>query len=260
MKQKYLLQLLVPFCFFCKKTSAQQDTLVFERNWKFPVQIEEVRENEIIYKRPDVLNSPRYSIQRRFITEIEYKDPADSLLKFRPTKVKLSRQLETWVTLSKVSTKITGVLHHVNDSTLMIRRHAKLLEKSHGLGTEVVYVFPYQDIHKIEVRRRNKMRQYAVWGAIGGLAAGTLTGLAIFKDAPPCDPNQIDGRICDESLFSPQTKWEKSLTLGFATGAVGFVGGGIAGSAKLTFSIGGQKDAFNRAIPKLEQMDLQSKR
>jgi hypothetical protein len=229
-----------------------QDTLVFENHWRYPVTVEEEYEDEVIYRKPGIANSPLYIIEKRFISRIEYQDPEAGRARFRATPPN-ARRLDVWVT-SIDSFKVTnGLMLHLDDTTLQVRRKIGLLQGSGGAKTELVHIFPYQKIQKIEMRRRNKIGEYAAWGAAGGFVAGALGGLIFFKNNPPCDASIIDGAPCDESLGSPFTKWEKSMLLGLGGAAGGFLGGGAIGSIRVSFLIGGKRDIFNQTIPRLRR-------
>ncbi|MFQ5447684.1 MAG: hypothetical protein ACE5FF_12195 [Saprospiraceae bacterium] len=229
-----------------------QDTLVFENQWRYPVVVEEEHEQEVIYRKPGIVNSPLYIIEKRFITNISYQDPEAGKALFKPTPPN-ARKLDVWVTSVDSKKPTKGLMLHLDDTTLQVRQKIGILKGSGGAKTELVRIFPYQKIHKIEIRRRNQIRQYALWGAAGGFITGTLTGLLFFKNAPPCDSAVIDGVPCDQSLGTPFNKWEKSFLLGFGAAGGGFLTGGAAGAIRITFLIGGKKDNFNQTIPKLRR-------
>ncbi len=229
-----------------------QDTLVFENQWRYPVTVEEEHEDEVIYRKPGIENSPLYVIETRFITHIGYGDPVAGKAKFKPTPPN-ARKLDIWIT-SLDSFKVTkGLMLHLNDTSLQVKQKIGLLKGSGGARTGLVHVFPYHQIQKIEIRRRNKIGQYALWGAAGGFVTGVFGGLLFAKDNPPCDGSVIDGKPCDDSLNSPFTKWEKSMLLGLGGAAGGFLGGGAIGSIRVSFLIGGKRDIYNQTIPRLKR-------
>jgi len=241
-----LLFLVVALC------ANAQDTLVFENRWQYPVVVEEEHEDEVIYRKPGIENSPLYIIEKRFITHVGYQDSDAGKARFKPTPPN-ARKLDVWVT-SLDSFKVTkGLVLHLDDTTLQVRQKIGFLEGSGGAKTELVHIFPYQMIEKIEIRRRNKVGQYALWGAVGGFVSGVFGGLIFFKDNSPCDASIIDGAPCDESLGSPFTKWEKSMLLGLGGAAGGFLAGGVTGSIRVSFFIGGKRDIFNQTIPRLKR-------
>ncbi|MCB0522063.1 MAG: hypothetical protein H6577_01290 [Lewinellaceae bacterium] len=235
------------------KTLAQ-DTIYFENRNPYPVIIEEENEEEIIYRRADVRNSPRFKLRKRFVSQIKYEDPEAGKLKFKSKPIRTARQLDIWVTPFDSSDIVKGTLHRLNDTTLLLRKKPSLLEKGSQVNSDFLYNFPYQRIHTIHVRRRNTIQRNALWGAAGGFALGTLTGLIIFKNEPACETIGPEGPACDHSLSSPRTKWEKSLLLGSFTASGGFLAGGLTGAIRVKIPIAGRKDAFNAAIPILERM------
>lgn len=238
-----------PFTLLC------QDTIIFENKHPFLVDVQEENERDVIYKKIDIISSPTYILSKRYVTDIRYQDPEAGKLKFKSKDFSMQRDLEVWVTPMDSSEVVRGWLHRLNDTTLVLQEEdTRIPEARRKAIPEVVQIFPYQNIRHVKVRRRKQIGKHAAFGAAGGFVIGTLTGLLIFDDEPACDPSGIDGRMCDESLLSPQTKWEKSLLLGFGTGGVGLVGGGVYGSVKVKFPIGGRRDTFNAAIPKLERL------
>jgi hypothetical protein len=234
--------------------------LVFENSWKLNVQIVEENEEQVFYRKPGLVKSPLYVIDKRFITGVDYQYPDSAKFKFKPLPFVTGRHLELWVSFEDKAGQAKGVFHSISDSALYLRRQANMFVGKKKVRSESLEVFPHGRIHEIKVRKRNQMLQYSAWGALGGFAAGTLTGLIIFKNTPPCDTSFIDGRPCDSSLSSPRTKFEKSLLLGFNAAGAGFIGGGIAGAIRISFPIGGKKDAFNRTIPKLQRLARQQQK
>ncbi len=236
----------------CFSKIAAQDTLVFENNHRYPVLIERESDRDVIYRKPGLQNSPLYLMRKRFITSVTYQHPDSAKFKYKPTTMVMKRQLEVWITPTDASGDVKGLLYQLTDSTLFLRKKSGKLEKNDFLKAEMVRLFPYQQIHHIDIRERRQTAKYAILGAAGGFALGTLSGLLVFNKDPECDPTIPDGP-CDPSLGTPRSKFEKSLTLGMGTALAGGVGGGIYGSVKVSFPIGGKKDAFNRTIPKLER-------
>jgi len=248
-----LIPISLLLCFFWAKSPAQ-DTIIFEKNWPYLAFVQEDLPSEIIFRKFNTRDSLLFVIEKRFITEIWYSDPKLGRKPVEGGLITMEKPLDIWVTLSDTIAFFKGSVQSLNDSTLFLKKNKKLMEGTKGLLADIVYVFPYQKIHKIEVRQRNKVRRYATLGAIGGFAIGTLTGLIVFKEDAPCDPLGPDGRPCDESLFSPRSKLDKSLLLGAGTAGAGFLTGGIIGSVRLTIPIGGRKDVYGMAIPRLKRL------
>ena len=248
-----LIPISLLFALFWVKSLAQ-DTIIFEKNWSYLAYVQEEQPEEVLFQKFNSGDSLIFVIDKRFISEIRYQNPKLGRQAMRKAPASLAKPLDVWITPSDSIGRFKGSLQNLNDTTLFLKKKRKLLEGTKGLKAEIVYVFPYEKIHEVKVRQRNKVKHYATLGAIGGFALGTLTGLVIFKDEPPCDPIGPDGRPCDESLFSPHTKLDKSLLLGFGTGGAGFVAGGIVGSVRITIPIGSRKDAFGTAIPKLKRL------
>lgn len=240
--------------FLCYGKVAAQDTIVFEGKHLYVVDIEEERERNVIFKKWDLEKSPTYVLEKRFITDIRYHNPDSAAQKFNPDPLYAHKPLELWIVPMDTKKVYRGEIDVLTDSSIVFKsRQKSVMEEGSSLPSSVD-VFKYHQIRTVAVRRRDRMRKMAMWGGATGFTAGTLLGLLLFEDAPPCDPGNIDGTPCDPSLSSPRTKWEKALLLGAGGGGVGFLGGGLIGSAKVRIPIQGRKDAYQAAIPRLERL------
>lgn len=237
-------------CLLAPSRSMAQDTLLFQGKWKFPVNIEEENEYQVIYRKADLKNSPLYVIEKRFITDIRYQDSLAAAAKFKPRPFDGSN-IDLWVKpLDSSAILLRGRLLHMDDTMLMVRHRGNFIPSKPKIRSELVSVISYDHIQRLEFRKRNKMRKSAIIGAATGFVAGTLTGLLFFNDTPACENGGIDGKPpCDPNLKSPMTRFEKSLILGAGTAAGGFLSGGIIGGVRIKFIIGGNKDRYNQAIP-----------
>lgn len=254
MRRTYGVIPLLFFSFFSSKMLCQ-DTIVFENKYNYLVHVVEEHEENVVYTRPLVEKSPTFILSKRYVTDIRYQNPASAGLLFKSQPPMALRDLDVWVTPTDTGKVVRGELFRLNDTTLILRDpRADIESVEAGLSPEVVQILHYGNIYQVKARQRGRIRKYATWGAIGGFVAGTLTGLVLFKDEPPCDPTNIDGGPCDDSLFSPRTRFEKSMLLGYGTAGAGLLGGGIFGSVKVTIPIGGKRDRFNAAIPRLERL------
>lgn len=261
MKNRSLLPTLLSFCravlpvLLLASMASAQDTIVFEKRYEYLAHVLQDSGHEVVYRKFQDKDSLVFTIHKNFITEIRYQNRRKEWKK--NTLVDLagfSKPLDAWVIPTDTAGIFRGTLYGFNDSTLFLKKKVGFWEDRDDLNSDFIYVFPYKRVHIIELKRQNQVGQYATWGAIGGFALGTLTGLFIFKDAPPCDPLLPDSGGCDESLASPRTRFEKSLLLGLGTGAGGFLGGGIYGSVRVKIPIGGKLDVFNQSLPKLKRM------
>ncbi|HFA51522.1 MAG TPA: hypothetical protein ENJ95_21110 [Bacteroidetes bacterium] len=232
-----------------------QDTIVFENKFPFLVEILEESETKVTYKKFNENPNLAYVINKRFITEIRYQDPEAGKLKFKPDTVQMDKKLEVWVKRMDGRPMVNGLLNRMDDSILILKKKSVLFDGGGRDAPEVVYIFPYRQIKQIEVRKQDQVVKYALLGAAGGFFLGTMTGLGIFKDSPPCDTSLLDGRACDPSLSSPRTQIEKSWLLGFASAGLGALAGGIYGGVKIKIPIYGRKNRYNEAIPKLERFN-----
>ncbi|GIV31991.1 MAG: hypothetical protein KatS3mg030_293 [Saprospiraceae bacterium] len=246
------LPLVILGLFCCLQSGLAQDTLLFENKWKLPVLIEEENEYEIIYRKIEWSNSPLFVMEKRFITKVAYQDSAAALSRFRSKPFDGSK-LDLWVLpIDSNATKLRGRLLGYTDTTLMVRHRGSFVRQKPRLREEMVSTFSYRQIGEIELRRRDQMRRGALWGAAAGFVGGTLTGLLVFNDTPACEVGTggIDGRPpCDPNLKSAMSRFEKALLLGAGCSAGGFIGGGMLGSVRMRFVIGGKKDLYNQAIP-----------
>lgn len=232
-----------------------QDTLVFDGNYRIPVFIEEENEYEVIYRRSGYYaDSLLFVFEKRFITRIEYQDPSSAKAKFKSKPINWSA-LDVWVLPYDTAVyTIKGRLLYLDDTILHLRRKTSLIEVPFGAKPDIVNAFSYDQIHQIAYRRKDKVTRMALIGSASGMVLGTLTGLIVFKATAPCNTIGIDGKPdCDPGLKSPMTRFEKSLLLGAGTSVAGFFGGGLIGSVRVKILIGGKKDRYNQAIPRLIQ-------
>lgn len=243
-------------CFFCLTTvlARAQDTIVFENKYPYLIEVVEESETKITYKKYGDLSNLAYIIEKRFVTEVRYANPEAGKSKFKPDTLTHDNRLELWVTRTKKGSVTNGLLHRMDDSTLILKKKSVLFEKNPKDAPEVVYIFPYSQINHISARKQNQIIQYALIGAGTGFFVGTLTGLSIFNDTKPCDPLTMEPG-CDPSLSTPHTRWNKSWTLGFGAAGLGAVTGGIIGGVKIHIPIGGKKDLFNAAVPRIRRME-----
>lgn len=252
MKNPKLITLFLAL--FVGVVAVAQDTIVFENKHYYLVEVLEESQTKVTYKKFPEQRNLAYIIQKRFITDVLYQDPSSRASKFKRDTLVQDRQLELWVTKMEQRSLFSGLMHRMDDSTLILKKKTSLFEKNGKNGPEVVYIFPYNQISHISARKQNRIVQYAFAGAGAGFFLGTLSGLVGFKDSAPCDP-VVPGMNCDASLFSPQTRWEKSLALGFGSTAIGALAGGIVGGIKVRIPIGGKQDLFNAAVPRLNRMN-----
>lgn len=240
--------------FFCLNKTHAQDTIVFEGKHLYIVDITEEREQNVIFKKLNLKKSPTYVLDKRYISDIWYHDPATASQKFNPEPLVEQRSLELWIVPIGADEVYRGEMESLTDSAIVFKKRKKSeMEVESTLPTSVD-IFPYQTIKTISVRKRDRMRKLALWGTASGFTVGTVVGLLLFEDTPPCDPNNIDGMPCDPSLSSPRSRWEKALLLGAGGGGVGMLTGGLVGSFKVRIPIQGRKDAYQVAIPKLERL------
>ncbi len=244
--------------FFCLTTilATAQDTIIFENKYPYLVEVIEESETRVVYKKLREATNLAYIIEKRFITDVRYRDPEAGKLKFKADTLVLDNKLELWVTRGGQGKVTNGLLHRMDDSTLILKKKSILFEKNPKDAPEVVYIFPYSQINEIAARKQNRIISYALLGAGTGLFVGTVTGLAVFNDSEPCDPLTMEPG-CDPSLSSPRTRWNKAWTLGFGSAGLGAVAGGIVGGVKVKIPIGGKKDLFNAAVPRINRMDRQ---
>ena len=232
-----------------------QDTIIFENKYPYLVEVQEESETRVIYRKYPPEHNLAYIIEKRFITDIRYQDPQSAKEKFKPDTLTIDNKLELWVDRGAPGGPIIrGMLHRLDDSTLILKKKPSLFDKPRDNAPEVVYIFPYTQIHHLAVRRQNKIINFGLGGAAAGFLLGTVTGLVAFNNTPPCDP-VAPGMPCDPSLQSPRSYWEKSLTLGFGMAGLGAVAGGIVGGIKVQIPIGGKRDLFNAAIPRINRLD-----
>ncbi len=250
---RLLLPIFLSLFFFGK--SAAQDTLIFEGKWPYLVHIERETETKVFYKKLDKRDKYLHYIEKRFVTQVNYTDPSRRKVESEPID---ARPLDVWVKPMGKPAVQKGSLLALNDTTLFLRKKEQLVIGKKKVDAQLVKVFPYDKIEKIQIAQRNQVRNYALVGAAGGFAIGFLTGLATFRDSPPCDSDPIGGRDCDGSLSSPKTAVEKSLLLGVGGAGGGLLAGGIYGTAvRVKIPINGKRYIFNEAIPRMRRLAWQ---
>lgn len=255
-KMKYP-KLLTLACFLLIAWNiAAQDTIVFENKYPFLVEVIEESETSVTYRKLKESSNLAYIIQKRFITDVRYQNPEEGKLKFKPDTLLDDNKLDLWVVRGSggIGNEFSGLLHRIDDSTLILKKKPTVFDGGNKDGPEVIYIFPYSQINHIAARKQHRIVKYALWGAAAGFFVGTVSGLVGYNDDEPCIP-VMPGMDCDDSLSSPRSALEKSLTLGFATAGVGAITGGIIGGIKVKIPIGGKKDVFNFAVPRLNRMN-----
>lgn len=241
----------------CLTTASAQDTLYFEKGKYMVGKVLKILPNEVIYQRIENKDTVVFTMEKRYISSINYGDPTRQKQEIARSPVYLPKALKIWIFSEEQEEVMSGFLANYNDSTLFIAKHRGFLDFNKGLKADLMYVVPSENIYEIQVRSRRNIRLYATLGAAGGLLLGSLTGLAIFKDDKPCTPVGPDGLPCDNSLKSPRTRLEKSLTLGVGMGGAGFAAGGFIGAMRISIPIGGKKDYLHNATPSLMLLSSQ---
>ena len=122
-----LILLFLLLVVFGLKTEAQ-DTLIFEGKYPLPVRIVRETDTRVFYKKISEKDTMLYFIEKRFVSDVVFKNPEDRKLKFKPDPID-RRALDVWVTCYDSSSVIKGTLHNLNDTTLFIRKK-KILQKS----------------------------------------------------------------------------------------------------------------------------------
>ena len=253
MKARYLIQYLLFFLFLTMGSAlTAQDTIIFEKKHPFLVKVTQESDTEVQYRKYGVTDSSVFVMKKRFISAIRYQYPDSAQLLFRTDTAYFRKDLDIWVTKNDDNNVIKGLLHRIDDSTLVLRKQSILTEGGEKFAQQL-QSFSYSKIHQLQVRKHRQIREYAVVGTAVGFIVGTLAGLVIFEDTPPCDP-LVEGVNCDSSLSSPKTQWDKSLLLGLGGAGGGFITGSAIGAIKVKIPIRGKRDQFNASIPRLERM------
>jgi outer membrane lipoprotein SlyB len=136
----------------------------------------------------------------------------------------------TWVKSYEKAPYRKGVLTELTDSSLVIQ-HKNVSQDIH-----------ISNIEKIRVRRRDRISNGAVIGALSGLALGIISGFAAGDD-PPCS-----GWFC--LRWTAKEKAQAGAILG---GIGGAMIGAIFGSAKTTIPINGNMDHYQKQKIKLKK-------
>ena len=145
--------------------------------------------------------------------------------------------------------KSQGYLANLSDSNLFM---APLpLPFGSIKSNEHMKRYPFDQLEKIEIRRKGAVLRGAWQGALAGLAIGALSGV-LSGDDPISEynnPNDILGTAI--TLYTNSfalTAGEKALGYGIlGAGAGGFIGAILGAVAKKTFIIGRHKQKFDEA-------------
>ncbi|MEY3051913.1 MAG: hypothetical protein RLY31_1698 [Bacteroidota bacterium] len=227
-----------------------QDTLVFEDKHFVLVNTGGTTQDEVVFKRYD--SGTDFVIDKYWMTEIRYQDTEKGTVKLPRKPMFLPKPMKVWIFSPVNQTELRGYLAYYDDNTLFIQRKKGMKNSTKGLKASFLYAVPYTNIHEIQVRNRKSVRLYSAIGAFSGLFLGTFVGSKFFQDDPVCEPVGPDGTTCDESLYPPLSKMQKSLALGFATSTIGFTVGGMIGGLKVSVPVAGRKEYFRAAINKLK--------
>jgi hypothetical protein len=249
--------LIVSLLLLSQSAGNAQDTLYFSKGDYIVGRVLKVLPNEIVYQRINNGDTVVFSMERRHISSIHYSEPGRKAQEINSAPVYLPKSLRIWIFSQLGEEVMDGFLTNYNDSNLFIAKHRGFLDFNRGLEAELMYIVPAENIYEIQVRSRKKIRLYATLGAAGGLVLGTLTGLAVFRDDKPCISIGPDSLPCDDSLKSPRTRFEKSLTFGAGMGGAGFIAGGLVGGARISIPIGGKKEYLHNSTPSLMMLSSQ---
>ncbi len=229
-----------------------QDTLIFEDKHFLLVNAGEITQDEVVFRRPAGEGGQDFVIDKYWMTEIRYQDSEKGVVKLPRKPMFLPKPMKVWIYSPVNQAELRGYLAYYDDNTLFIQRKKGMKNSTKGLKASFLYAVPYTNIHDIQVRNRQSVRLHAAIGAASGLFFGTLVGTRFFKDDPVCEQVGPDGTPCDQSLYPPLSKMQKSLALGFATSTLGFTFGGMLGGVKVSVPVGGRKEYFRAAIHKLK--------
>ena len=257
LKLSHCYPLIVTLVLLTSLSVNAQDTLYFSKGDYIVGKVLKVLPNEVVYQRVNNGDTVVFTMEKRHITSIHYSDPARKVQEIKAAPVYLPKALRIWIFSELGEEVMNGFLTNYNDSNLYIAKQRGFLDFNRGLKADLMYVVPAENIYEVQVRSRKKIRLYSSIGAAGGLLFGTLTGLAVFKDDKPCVSLGPDSLPCDDSLKSPRTKLEKSLTFGASMGGAGFIAGGLIGGVRITIPIGGKKEYLHNSTPSLMMLSVQ---
>ncbi|MEL6672502.1 MAG: hypothetical protein AAFR61_09930 [Bacteroidota bacterium] len=137
-------------------------------------------------------------------------------------------QHRTWAYVQTQDKPVKGVLLDASESDILI-----LPKKAAEEQAPLTYAIA--DLEKLQFRRKGRIIKGIAAGAGIGFAAGFLVGFAMGDD-PPCRPNEW-------CLFRMSAS-DKGLFIGVPAIIPGMILGGLIGSTRITFDIGGKKDRY----------------
>ena len=132
-----------------------QDTIIFENQFPFLVEVLEESETNVTYRKFEENSNLAYIIEKRFITDVRYQDPEAGKMKFKPDTLLNQNILDLWVTRGEGGSgnEFNGLLHRMDDSTLILKKKTTVFGRGSQDGPEVVYIFPYSQINHIAARK-----------------------------------------------------------------------------------------------------------
>ena len=160
--------------------------------------------------------------------------------------IELKKRIYKASILTSDSKKSIGYLASLSDLNLYLSSHP--LNFSLITINDNLSAYPYDHLEKIEIKRKAAAGRGAWQGALIGLAAGVIVGLASGDDpvAPTDNPNDPWGNVFGSisNAFS-MTAGEKAAGGGFVGAVTGGLMGALVGSlVKKKFIIGRNKQKF----------------
>lgn len=147
--------------------------------------------------------------------------------------LKRSQIYLTWITLINNPQKVTGVLHEIKDSSILVSRYSG--------GVDQILEVGYKNIDIVQARKRNNSLQGAFIGTVIGIVLGAGIGVGSDNNSSSSSEFTID--------FSPGLKAFGGATLGAFCGA-GV--GAILGTVRLNIPVNGNLEKFNSSKSRLK--------
>ncbi|MCX6232301.1 MAG: hypothetical protein NTZ33_12250 [Bacteroidetes bacterium] len=144
-----------------------------------------------------------------------------------------------WVSLYQSSTKLTGVLSEIKDSSIVISNSVS--GKDSLKGKFEFSAIEYKSIDIIKLQEKNGGANAALSGGILGFALGAFLGLIFSQD-----------------IFQPKPVGTKLLSGGISGGIAGALIGGMTGSAQIVIPINGNFENFKKNKSKLKNYAIKN--
>jgi hypothetical protein len=164
-------------------------------------------------------------------------------------KAPTSKVYEAWMAVTSEDragyyAEYRGRLRELRDSSVVLAYRKRNNYENYTLAV--------RDIERMAFRTTGRVGRGAIFGTLGGFAAGYLLGYAFSSDDEPRNANSGPPYYINlpEILLS---RGDKALVVSLLTTPLGGVVGALIGTKKIKIPIGGSQSAYQRQREQLQQ-------